>query len=136
MSDNARVVLITGASSGIGLAATNAFLDAGYTVYGLSRHPFPAARHIHLTADIADEAQARAAVETVLAREGRTVLLADGRSRKLDKPKRKNIRHVTFFFVFAFAAVRAGMKDHLTDAAVRRALACCRPGVSTEMGGT
>ena len=72
----------------------------------------------------------------VLAREGRTVLLADGRSRKLDKPKRKNIRHVTFLPDSAFAAVRAGMKDHLTDAAVRRALACCRPGVSTEMGGT
>lgn len=77
MSGNARVVLITGASSGIGLAAANAFLDAGYTVYGLSRHPFPAARHIHLTADIADEAQAHAAVETVLAREGRLDILVN-----------------------------------------------------------
>ena len=42
MSESKGVVLVTGASSGIGLAAANAFLDAGYTVYGLSRHPFPA----------------------------------------------------------------------------------------------
>lgn len=77
MSESKGVVLVTGASSGIGLAAANAFLDAGYTVYGLSRHPFSAARHIHLTADIADEAQARAAMETVLAREGRLDILVN-----------------------------------------------------------
>lgn len=77
MSESKGVVLVTGASSGIGLAAANAFLDAGYTVYGLSRHPFPAARHTHLTADIADEAQARVAVETVLAREGRLDILVN-----------------------------------------------------------
>ena len=51
----ARVALVTGASSGIGLAAANALLDAGYTVYGLSRHPFPGARHTHLVADVTDE---------------------------------------------------------------------------------
>ncbi len=76
-STEARVALVTGASSGIGLAAANALLDAGYTVYGLSRHPFPAARHTHLVADVTDEAQVRAAVDAVLAREGRVDLLVN-----------------------------------------------------------
>lgn len=73
----ARVALVTGASSGIGLAAANALLDAGYSVYGLSRHPFPGARHTHLVADVTDEAQVRAAVDAVLAREGRIDLLVN-----------------------------------------------------------
>ena len=76
-STEARVALVTGASSGIGLAAANALLDAGYTVYGLSRHPFPGARHTHLVADVTDEAQVRAAVDAVLAREGRIDLLVN-----------------------------------------------------------
>lgn len=76
------------------------------------------------------------AIFLVLARDGREVLLADGRSRKLEKPKRKNIRHVKFLPDSAFQAVCGSIKDHLTDAAVRRTLARYRVGVSTEMGGT
>lgn len=77
MLQSKGVVLVTGASSGIGLAAANAFLEAGYTVYGLSRHAFPAARHEHLIADITDESQVRAAVDAVLSREGRLDILVN-----------------------------------------------------------
>lgn len=77
MSQDKRVALITGASSGIGLAAANALLDEGYIVFGLSRHPFPAARHRHLIADVTDEAQVRAAVDEVLAAQGQIDLLVN-----------------------------------------------------------
>ena len=36
-----RRVLVTGASSGIGLAQVQAFLDAGYEVYGVDKNPAP-----------------------------------------------------------------------------------------------
>ena len=52
-------------------------LDEGYIVFGLSRHPFPAARHRHLVADVTDEAQVRAAVDEVLASQGRIDLLVN-----------------------------------------------------------
>ena len=77
MSQDKRVALVTGASSGIGLAAANALLDEGYIVFGLSRHPFPAARHRHLIADVTDEAQVRAAVDEVLAAQGQIDLLVN-----------------------------------------------------------
>lgn len=77
MQKTKRVVLITGASSGIGLAAANAFVDAGDTVYGLSRRAFPEACHTHLTADITDESQVRAAVDAILSREGRIDVLVN-----------------------------------------------------------
>lgn len=77
MSQSKGVVLVTGASNGIGLAAANAFLDAGYTVYGLSRHPFPGARHRHLVADVTDEAGVTAAVDAILSEQGRLDILVN-----------------------------------------------------------
>ena len=37
-----RVILVTGASSGIGLAALRVFAEAGATVIGVARNPAPA----------------------------------------------------------------------------------------------
>lgn len=39
MENKKKVAVITGASSGIGLAAAKALLARGYTVYNLSRSP-------------------------------------------------------------------------------------------------
>ncbi|PPE72318.1 short-chain dehydrogenase/reductase [Solimonas fluminis] len=71
-----RVVLITGASSGIGKACAEYLQGLGYRVYGTSRRaaalppePGPGLRLIAM--DVTSEESVRRAVELVLAREGR-----------------------------------------------------------------
>ena len=73
-----KVVLVTGASSGIGEAAALALAEAGATVFGLVRRQdaLTAARaqraHIHwLLADVADAKQVKAAVESLVREAGR-----------------------------------------------------------------
>ncbi|MDM4769352.1 SDR family oxidoreductase [Solimonas sp. SE-A11] len=74
--DSPRVVLITGASSGIGKACAEHLQRRGYRVYGTSRRvpplpaePAPGLRMIAM--DVTSETSVRQAVELVLAREGR-----------------------------------------------------------------
>lgn len=71
-----RVVLITGASSGIGKTCAEYLLGRGYRVYGTSRRappllaePGPGLRMIAM--DVTSEDSVRQAVNLVLAREGR-----------------------------------------------------------------
>lgn len=67
-----KVVLITGASSGIGQACAELLGAAGHTVYGTSRQRQPdGARHKMLTLDVTDDGSVQRAVESVLAAEGR-----------------------------------------------------------------
>lgn len=66
-----RIVILTGGSSGIGLETVKALLERGCTVYEFSRRAFEFPGMIHMCVDVADEAQVRAAVEAVVAREGR-----------------------------------------------------------------
>ena len=65
-----EVALVTGGTSGIGLAAVNALRKRGCTVYALSRHG-------DIPCDVSDEASARAAVQTVLEKEGRIDILVN-----------------------------------------------------------
>ena len=65
-----KVVIITGGTSGIGLAAVKALREKGCTVYALSRRG-------EIPCDVSDEASARAAVQTVLDREGRIDILVN-----------------------------------------------------------
>jgi meso-butanediol dehydrogenase/(S,S)-butanediol dehydrogenase/diacetyl reductase len=74
------VVLVTGGGSGIGLAITTAFLDAGATVAVTGRRPerldqalagAPAERTLAVPADVSDPAQVAGLVEQVVARFGR-----------------------------------------------------------------
>lgn len=67
-----KVVLVTGGTSGIGLAAVNALRNRGCTVYALSRHGDGAG---HIPCDVSDEESARAAVQAVLEKEGRIDVL-------------------------------------------------------------
>ena len=70
-----RIVIITGASSGIGLAACRLFLEKGDKVYGLSRRPCPEEGVVSLSADITDEEQVKTAFSRVLDTEGRIDVL-------------------------------------------------------------
>ena len=47
-----KLLLVTGASAGIGTSTAEAFLDAGYAVVNLSRRPCPVAGVTHLRCDL------------------------------------------------------------------------------------
>lgn len=67
----ARVAVITGGSSGIGLNAARALRDRGLKVYELSRRAENAEPGVaHLQADVTDEVQVDAAVAEILRRKG------------------------------------------------------------------
>ena len=66
-----RVALVTGGSSGIGRAAAAALRDRGFAVYELSRRGGDLEGVTHLSADLRKEDEVRAAVQDLLAREGR-----------------------------------------------------------------
>lgn len=70
-----KVALVTGGSSGIGLQTALALKNAGCRVYICSRRPFVAEGLNHLTADVTDEGQIAAAVNTVAEKEGRLDIL-------------------------------------------------------------
>ena len=69
------VCIVTGGSSGIGLATTKAMREAGYTVYEFSRRGEGAEGVAHIACDVTDEAAVQAAVDRVMAAEGRIDLL-------------------------------------------------------------
>ena len=69
-----KVVIVTGGTSGIGLAAVEALRARGCVVYALSRR---GQGEGHIPCDVADEESARAAVETVLKKEGRIDILVN-----------------------------------------------------------
>ena len=72
-----KVAIVTGGTSGIGRATALALQESGYTVYELSRRAegMPDIRHI--VADITKEETLQAAVEQVLAAEGRLDLVVN-----------------------------------------------------------
>ena len=70
-----RVCILTGGSSGIGLATAELLAQNGFTVYELSRGGRDTASARHITADVTEAAQVRAAVSQVLAAEERIDLL-------------------------------------------------------------
>lgn len=73
VSHSSSVVLITGASSGIGLACARYLADRGFTVYGTSRHPEKVRGQTEtwtlLPLDIRDDQSVKNCVGTILSRE-------------------------------------------------------------------
>jgi short-subunit dehydrogenase len=80
MNHRSPVVLVTGASSGIGRAVANAFAAQGFEVFGTSRNPsrtepIPGVEMVRL--DVTDAASVTAAVSTVVHRAGRIDILVN-----------------------------------------------------------
>ena len=65
-----KIAIVTGGTSGIGLAAVNALRAKGCTVYALSRHG-------DIPCDVSDEESAKTAVRQVLEKEGRVDILVN-----------------------------------------------------------
>ena len=70
-----KVVLITGGSSGIGLAAAKAMRNRGCLGYEISRREHSENGIIHIGADITDEAAVTAAVDRIIQETGRLDIL-------------------------------------------------------------
>ena len=70
VATDTKVAVVTGGTSGIGLAAVDALRARGCTVYALSRHG-------DIVCDVADEESAKAAVQQVLEKEGRIDILVN-----------------------------------------------------------
>ncbi|NMA65893.1 MAG: SDR family oxidoreductase [Clostridiaceae bacterium] len=79
-----QVILITGASSGIGRATAEYFMKKGYRVYGTSRNPERHQNHTYhessgfinmIPLDVADDNSVENAINTVLAKEGKIDVL-------------------------------------------------------------
>lgn len=74
-----KVALVTGASSGIGLATAQRLAQAGYKVYGTSRKAAPAGRQGFemLPLDVTSDDSVDALVQDLMRREGRIDLLVN-----------------------------------------------------------
>lgn len=72
-----KIVIVTGGRGGIGRCTAKSLKKAGCAVYEFSRSGKTEDGIIHITADMTDEAQVRAAVDEVLSREGRIDILVN-----------------------------------------------------------
>ncbi len=72
-----KVAIITGGSSGIGLASAEALLKKGFSVYSLSRRTFSHNMILSLSADVTDKASVEKAVHAIYEKEGRIDLLVN-----------------------------------------------------------
>src|SRR5688572_20752874 len=73
-----KVILITGASSGIGRASAEQLISEGHTVYGFARDLENLQKVKGLKAikgDMTDDSSLQSAVETIMAKEGRIDVL-------------------------------------------------------------
>lgn len=78
MSEDTRIVIITGATSGIGLAMAEEFAKKGDKVYGLARREAKLPGGVtFISADVTDEAGVKEAVSLVVSREGRIDVLVN-----------------------------------------------------------
>jgi NAD(P)-dependent dehydrogenase (short-subunit alcohol dehydrogenase family) len=88
--ENPRVVLVTGASSGIGLACATHLAERGFRVYGTSRRAAgggigPGSMTM-LAADVTDDGSVEQMVATVLAREGRLDIVINNAGAAIGGP--------------------------------------------------
>ena len=106
--ENHRIVLITGASSGIGLACATDLAARGFRVYGTSRRAVTSPEAVTmLTADVTDDRSVEQVVATILDREGRLDIVVNNAGMAIAGPvehtsieQAKNQFEVNFFGAF------------------------------------
>ena len=72
-----QIILITGASSGFGLATAELLASKGHTVYGLCRRPMEHNRIKYLQCDVRDRQQVGAVVDSIAREAGRIDVLVN-----------------------------------------------------------
>jgi NAD(P)-dependent dehydrogenase (short-subunit alcohol dehydrogenase family) len=112
--ENQRVVLVTGASTGIGQACATHLAAQGFRVYGTSRRPNAALQGAvtMLAADVTDDRSVEQAVSTVLDREQRLDILVNNAGMSIagaveDTSIEQATRQLDVNFFGAFRACRA-----------------------------
>lgn len=103
-----KVAVVTGGSSGIGKETARLLSQKGYTVFEFSRSGRDEDLVKHITVDVTDEGQVRAAFEQVFSERGRLDLLVNnagmGISGAIEFTEIQEARHifdVNFFGVFS-----------------------------------
>ncbi len=66
-----KVVIITGANSGIGLATAKRFISKGYTVYGISKRDYEGNDFINYNCDVNDALRMQEIIQEIFDKEGR-----------------------------------------------------------------
>lgn len=72
-----KVVVITGATSGIGLACAELFISKGYSVYGIARRPYTGSDFTCYSADVRDYAAIDRIFREIYEKEGRIDVLVN-----------------------------------------------------------
>ncbi|MEX3901674.1 SDR family oxidoreductase, partial [Paraburkholderia sp. BR10954] len=88
MSQSPKVIVVTGASQGIGAETVKAFRQLGHNVVATSRSIKPSddPNLVTVAGDIADPATARRVIETAVARFGRVDTLVNNAGIFVAKP--------------------------------------------------
>lgn len=103
-----KVVLVTGASSGIGLEIASYLSRKGYNVYGGSRTILDAANFISMKLDVTDDSNVELAIKEIIDKEGRIDVLINnagvGSAGAMEKTPIQDIKKS--FEVNCFGVVR------------------------------
>ncbi len=84
----AKVILVTGASSGIGLACATALQAQGHTVYGSARdvNRLKSVSFNPIQLDVTDDASVKAAVDKIMKAEGKIDVLVNNAGNGVTGP--------------------------------------------------